>query len=413
MPPRRRLILFVAEAVSLAHVARAVALAQTLDPNRYDVHLACDRRYLSLFKDLPAAVHAIRSMESEQFQDRLLKGNPLYTTQEVRSYVKEDLQLLAVLTPDAVVGDFRLSLSISARVACVPYLTVTNAYWSPYARSRFIVPELAITERFGPRLGQTLFNLMRPAVFAHHAYALNKVRREYGLPSIGYTLPQVFTEADETLYADLPELVPTYDRPSTHHYLGPILWSPASTPPWWHSVPDDRPMAYVSLGTSGNSDVLALALKALADLGVGALVSTAGRVPPADIPGRVWISEYVPGLKAAKRSDMVICNGGSPTVYQALAAGIPVLGIPTNLDQYLMMDHMCRFGAGELVRSGEASIAGLTRAAKQILRHAEYRRKAESLEAMIRSMHDGERFVNILAHLFGEESGALRGTVMA
>ena len=33
-------ILFLAEAVTLAHVARAVALARSLDPDQYGVHLA-------------------------------------------------------------------------------------------------------------------------------------------------------------------------------------------------------------------------------------------------------------------------------------------------------------------------------------------------------------------------------------
>ena len=66
----------MAEAVSLAHVARAAALARALDPERYDVHLACDRRYLQLFETLPVTVHPLHSISSEQFQDRLRKGIP-------------------------------------------------------------------------------------------------------------------------------------------------------------------------------------------------------------------------------------------------------------------------------------------------------------------------------------------------
>ena len=203
----------MAEAVSLAHVARAAALARSLDPDRYDLHLACDRRYLHLFETLPLTVHSLQSIGSEEFQDRLRKGDPLYRADELRSYVKQDLGLMAELTPDAVVGDFRLSLSVSARVAAIPYLTITNAHWSPYAWSRFIVPELAIVDRFGPRLGQWLFTLMRPFVFAQQASALNRVRRDYGLTTVGHSLSRTFTEADATLYADLPELVPTYQRP--------------------------------------------------------------------------------------------------------------------------------------------------------------------------------------------------------
>ena len=400
---RRRRILFIAEAVSLAHVARAAALARGLDPERYDVHLACDRRYRHLFETLPVTVHSIRSISSELFQDRLRKGSPLYTIDELRTYVKQDLHLLADLNPNAVIGDFRLSLSVSARAAAIPYLTVTNAHWSPFAKPHFVVPELAITQRFGPRLGQALFTLIRPFVFAQQTSALNQIRKEYGMASIGYSLPNIFTEADETLYADLPELVPTFDRPFQHHYLGPVLWSPEERPEWWGTVPPVRPMAYVSLGTSGRPELLSTVLGALHRLGIGALVSTAGRRPPEQRPNNTWVAPYLPGLDAARRADLVICNGGSATVYQAFAAGVPVVGIPTNLDQYLMMDYVQQYGAGESLRAGEASLSTLTRIMKQMVDKPTYRLQAGRLGALIASEQPREKLHHILSTILGAD----------
>ncbi|HET6675233.1 MAG TPA: glycosyltransferase [Nitrospiraceae bacterium] len=398
MESRRRL-LFVAEAVSLAHIARTVALAQSLDRTRYDIHLACDPRRMNVFGQLCFSIHPIRSLDGGEFQDRLAKGNPLHTLAEVRDSVKEDLRIIAAVDPAAVIGDFRLSLSISARAAEVPYMTVTNAHWSPYARPHFIVPELAIASRFGPRLGQALFSLIRPAVFAHHAWAANKVRREYGFPAVGYSLSRVFTEADQTVYADLPELVPTYHLPSHHHYIGPISWAPHVRPPWWDTVPEHRPMAYVSLGSSGRSDLLPEVLQALENLGIGALVSTAGRRLPAVLPGQAWISDYLPGDQAAARADLVICNGGSATAYQALAAGVPVLGIPNNLDQYLMMHYMQKSGAGEFVRAGEASTGTLRRIVNKVLHEPLYRRRAISFQTAIQAGHGAQRFAALVEDL--------------
>jgi UDP:flavonoid glycosyltransferase YjiC (YdhE family) len=392
----RRRILFFAEAVSLAHVARAVALAQSLDQSRYEIHLACDQRYANLFQQPSFSIHPIRSLASGEFQNRLAKGDPLYTVPEVRSYVKEDLQVIASVNPAVVIGDFRLSLSISARIAGVPYMTVTNAHWSPYARPQFIVPELAITTRFGPRLGQRLFNLMRPAVFVHHAWAVNKVRREYGLPAVGYSLPWIFTEADQTLYADIPQLVPIHHVPSHHYYIGPVLWSPQTKPPWWDTVPENRPTAYVNLGSSGRSDLLPAVLQALASLGVEAMVSTAGRPFPASVGGHVWISNYLPGVEAAARANLVICNGGSATVYQALTAGVPVLGIPNNLDQYLMMHYTQQSEAGTFVRAGEASVTLLSRKTQQLLHEPHWKRRAASLQTAIQAGHGIRRFAELL-----------------
>lgn len=404
----RRRILFIAESVTLAHIARTVALARTLNPRRYDVHLACDRRYLSVFGRLPFPVHSIHSISSAQFHRRLIEADPLYTEEELRGYVKEDLRLLARLGPDVVVGDFRLSLSASARVVGIPYLSIANAYWSPYARPRFVVPDVEIVDRFGVRLGQGLFNLLRPIVFAHHATALNRIRRDYGLPAIRYDLSSSFTDGDKTLYADLPELVPTFKRPSHHHYLGPILWSYDSAPDWWDDVPKDRPLAYVSLGSSGKGELLPGVLTMLARLGVNAMVSTAGHPTPASVPGQVWVGEYLPGLEAARRANIVICNGGSATVYQALAAGVPVIGLPYNLDQYLMMDYVQEFGVGEYVRSGQASIDAMERAATTILSDVSYERKAQSLKESVQAHRCDKRFLQIVESLFGSQADEIK-----
>ncbi|ODT46567.1 MAG: hypothetical protein ABS70_00580 [Nitrospira sp. SCN 59-13] len=382
-PRRKPRILFVAEAVTLAHVARAVALARSLDPDHYEVHLACDRRYHHLFESVPAVMHPIRTISGQQFQDRLRRGDPLYRNEELHRYVEDDLRLFAQLRPDAVVGDFRLSLSVSARVAAVPYLTVTNAHWSPFAHQHFVVPELAITDRFGPRVGQALFTVMRPFVFAQQGYALNQVRRDYGLPALAYSLPHQFTDADVTLYADVPELVPTFHRPRHHHYLGPVLWSPDSVPRWWDSLHDSGRMAYVTLGTSGRADLLPLILDALEQLGLEALVSTAGRSIPGRLPPGTRVAQYLPGQAAAARADLVICNGGSATVYQALAAGKPVLGIPNNLDQYLMMDYVRRSGAGDYLRAGTVSRAAVTTLCEGLLGKPAFRDRANRLQRAI------------------------------
>lgn len=394
-------VLFVAEAVTLAHVARAVALARTLDQDRYEVHLACDPRYHPLFEDVPATVHSIVTISGRHFQDRLRRGDPLYRPEELHRYVEDDLRLLTRLHPDAVIGDFRQSLSVSARVAAVPYLTVTNAHWSPFARQRFIVPELALTDRFGPRIGQALFTVMRPFVFAQQASALNGVRREYGLPALGYSLPDQYTDADVTLYADVPELVPTFRRPPHHHYVGPVLWSPNTIPPWWNSLPVTGRMAYVTLGTSGRSDLLPLILEALEELGIGAVVSTAGDPIPARLPPRTWIARYLPGQAAAARADLVICNGGSATVYQALAAGKPVLGIANNLDQYLMMDYVRRSGAGDYLRAGAISRASVMTMCRRLLDDPAGRAQAGRIQSAIDPTRTAGAFEQHLQSLLG------------
>ena len=128
---RRRRVLFVAEAVTLAHVARPVALAKSLDPSTYEVYVAWDPRFADLFPALPGATVPLRSIACNQFAAALAKGSPLYDSATLRDYVRDDLAVLERVKPDLVVGDFRLSLAVSAPLAGIPYFSVTNAYWSP------------------------------------------------------------------------------------------------------------------------------------------------------------------------------------------------------------------------------------------------------------------------------------------
>ncbi|HZT81837.1 MAG TPA: glycosyltransferase [Gemmataceae bacterium] len=399
----RRRVLFVAEAVTLAHVARPVVLARALDPARHDVALACDPRFNRLFGELPFPVRPLRTIPCRQFLDALARGAPLYDADTLRGYVREDLDVLRQFAPDAVVGDFRLSLAVSARLASVPYLTISNAYWSPYARQRWPLPELPLTKAAGVPLARVLFRLVRPFAFAHHARPLNRVRREHGQPSLGWDLRRIYTEADHVLYADVPELAPTFDLPANHHYLGPVLWSPAVEPPeWWDRLPADRPAVYVTLGSSGQSDLLGVALEALAELPVTVLAATAGRVDVGRIPANAYVADYLPGGAAAARASLVVCNGGSPTAQQALAAGRPVLGVASNMDQHLNMEAICRAGAGELLRAGTLTPAGLREAVSRMLGEGRYAASAAKLAATLANYPALERFSAILAEVLSD-----------
>ena len=397
-PARRARILFVSEAVTLAHVARPIALARGLDRAEYEIILASDPRYQSLIPDLAINSRPIRTIPSERFIDALARGRPLYDAETLRGYVREDLQVIEETSPDLVVGDFRLSLAISARRAGIPYLAITNIYWSPHARQRFPMPELPLTKWIGIPSARVIFGIVRPWAFAYHTLAFNRVRREYGQPSLGFDLRRIYTEADHTLYADVPGFVPTGILPATHHYLGPILWSPSvERPGWWHDVPRDRPVIYVTLGSSGRSELLIVVLKALADLPVTVLASTAARGRLGDVPDNARVADFLPGEEAAARARLVICNGGSPTTQQALAAGSPVLGLVSNMDQHLNMGAVQRLGAGELLRTESAKTPTIRAAVDRILVQTAYSEAASGMARDFARFDAPVRFREILS----------------
>ena len=396
----RATILFFAEAVTLAHVARPVVLAAGLDPQQFDVHLAHDPRYRALLGDLACTEHTIRSISPQQFMDALAKGAPVYDYETLTSYVEEDLRVIRAVEPDIIVGDFRLSLAVSAELAGIPYVALSNAYWSPHCKQHYTVPDLPFTRVLGTAIGQLLFSAVRPAAFALHCLPMFRLRRSHGLVDLGFDLGRVYTHANRTLYADIPDIYDMRDLPSEHSFIGPVVWSPASAfPDWWPVIPTGRPIVYVTLGSSGQAKWLPTLIAELSQLKITALVSTAGAELPAAVPENVYIAKYLPGEAAVAMASVVICNGGSPTTQQALVQGVPVLGIAGNLDQYLNMAHYEKAGVGRLLRGGKVHSGELAGIVTNLLADPSYREAARKLANSFAQYDSTEKFRKIINEL--------------
>lgn len=398
-PARKQRILFIAEAATLAHVARPLVLSAALDPGGFDIGFACDPRCQWLLRDFPGRYVPLPSMGSDHFLAALTRGTPLYNEAILQRYVRDDLKLLDEAKPDMVIGDFRLSLSVSARLARIPYLAISNCYWSPYWRPpRYPVPNLPLLTGLLPlSLAGLLFQLARPMAFALHCRPLNRVRRNHGLPSLGNDLRRIYTDADYVLYADIPELYPGVNLPAHHHFIGPLVWSPPiPAPDWWNKISGDRPIVYLTLGSSGQASLLPEILNSLGALDITVIAATAGGKLPDAIPGNAYVTQYLPGGDAARRARLVICNGGSPTAHQALAAGVPVIGIASNLDQFLNMGTIVRAGAGEIIRTDRFSSSALAMLVAKLLRESEYTTAARQIAGIIAGHDAASQFVAIV-----------------
>lgn len=396
---RRPVVLFVAEAVTLAHYARLCSLSRALDPLDFRVVVAADRRFAALDANIdPLPLHTV---SASYFAEALARGRPLYDTTTLSGYVEADLALLDRVRPDLVVGDFRLSLAVSAPLRQVPYAAIVNAYWSPYAETPYPVPDLPATRMFGVRAAQWVFDRIRPMVFALHARPLNRIRRRHGLPSLGHDLRRVYTWGDYTWYADIPEVIPTLgSMPVNHRYLGPVLWSAgAPVPAWWNDVPDSRPIVCLTLGSSGDSAFLPGALQALAGLPITLLVATAGAsVPPSQSP-HLYITDYLPLEAVLRRASLLICNGGSLTTYQAMACGVPVIGVCSNMDQLLNMQAMQRLGCGVLLRAGRLRPGQLAVAVARMLQDPAPARAATLMGETLARYDSAHRFRELVSEI--------------
>jgi UDP:flavonoid glycosyltransferase YjiC (YdhE family) len=402
----RRRVLFCSEDVTLAQVVRLSELARRLAPDDYEVHFACAGFDEMVFAGARFHRHPLRTIDRAVAMRALARGQRLYERSVLEAYVEEERVLLDEVRPDVVVGDFRLSLSVSTALAKVPYLSLINAYWSPHAvRSEWPLPDHPIVDLLGDDMAGRYYGKALPHAMKYFAAPVNSVRRRYGLPALG-SLLDVLCFGDVTLHPDAPELVPTRGGPASHVFLGPVQWSPpVPVPQSWQHLDERLPTVYVTLGSSGRVDRLPMVLEALDGLLVNVIVATAGRSDVAAGPRR-FVDPFVPGDLAARRASVVISNGGSTTGYQALAEGVPVLGVASNLDQCLAMQVIERFGAGLTVRAGAATPEAIVAAVRRLTEERGFR-EAASRAAEAFARHDPHaRFAECLGAVFGSVRAA-------
>jgi len=397
---RRRRILFVAEGVSLCHAARPTALAEALASDDYEVVLAREPRFSEIGAQSGITIAPIHSISPDRFLAALASGSPLYDAETLDAYVREDLQVIRDVAPDAVIGDFRLSLSVSARLAAVPYLALCDPCWSPYARIRFPLADHRWSRIVGSATAQAVFSAVRPLALAYHCRPLNAVRQRYGLSSLGHDLRRVYTDADHTLYADAPGLIPIEGLPANHHHLGPISVSPATPlPHWWDAVPADRPIVSLTLAFA-RDEIFSTALEALADLPVTVLVTTGGRRDFAPRPANAFFADFLPAEAVAGRSSLAIGDGGTWTCQPPLAAGVPVLGIVGNMNQTVNMQAIQRRGAGELLRASTADPASVRALVQRMLADSSYAAAPREVARLYAQHHAPTRLAEILELVF-------------
>jgi UDP:flavonoid glycosyltransferase YjiC (YdhE family) len=393
----RRRVLFVAEAVTLTHAARPVELARTLDPSIYDVVLAWDPRYARLFPPLPFPTHEFDSLSGADFNRSLRRGSPPYDVDRLRRDAVVDREIVRRVRPDLIVGDSRLSLPAVAAVEGVPFWNLANGYWSPYfqpgASFPGVAPDHPLVRIFGTTLGDhVLCPLFFPRAAGRYADAVNDLRRDFGLSSLGRDVRRIYTVGDRTLYLDPPGLFPLEGAPPTHDVLGWVDWSPdLPWPPTMDATDDPTPRVYVTLGTSGGADLLPSVIKELGKRRVRAVLAGAGEALPSSIPPDMTVADFLPGRLACAWADLVICNGGASTGYQALAEGVPIIGIAGNLDQMLFMRRVEGVGAGIWLRTPTAART-LGAAIDRALVDRRLKARAEEVQRDIRSRDARERF---------------------
>lgn len=403
----RKILLFFAHAVTMAHFARPLKWIEGLDTELFDIYLASHPKFRYLAPETSVTFLELNCIDAAKFEQIVVHAFPIYDARTFDEHIQEDIQLIEKIKPDLVIGDFRHSLTVSCRVRNIKYINLTNAYWHPDTRLRFPLPEAPIVRILGEGPARILLGLFLPLAlkisFFRMTFALRKSLRKANLTFTDYR--QIITDGDVVLYCDTPELVPLKKQLSHEMFIGPLIWSmPVEVPDWWKNLNPNKRRIFLTLGSSGNADSLPMIIQALGALDIEIIVALAGKRPELPTMQNVFVTDFVPIEAACQNADLVICNGGSPLVHAALSYGVPTIGIVCNNDQLLNMAHIQQRGAGILLRYWNLNGNKMTTAVNEVLDNPRYLEQSRKIQIEFDAINVKSRLQNVL----GENLGMLR-----
>lgn len=404
MTTERKKILFFSHAVTVAHFVRPLKWIEGLDPKIYDIYLASHPKFKDLAPKSGVTFIGIDCIDATLFADIVGRAAPIYDAATFENHIAEDIKLMELVQPDLVIGDFRHSLTVSARLKKIKYINLANAYWSPETEMGYPLPEAPIIRLLGEKAANVILGAFIPLVLKFNFFKMAfKLRKSFRKAKLSFTdYRQVITDGDITLYCDTADLIPLAKQRPNERFIGPLVWSmPVALPNWWSQLNPEKKRIFLSLGSSGQEKTMPLIINALSKLDVEVIVATAGKKMDLPVFNNVFVTDFLPLEMACENSDLVICNGGSPMCHAALTYGVPTIGVVCNNDQLLNMVHIEKRGAGRTLRYWNLTEQKVIETTTEVITKFSFRKNAEIIQAEFAAINVQGQLKSVIEEVLG------------
>ena len=402
-------ILFLSEAVSLAHVGRPLVLAKWAQGANHEVHFACSEEGLKNTNatTLGFKTYPLFTIKSSLFYERVKKGKFFYRFEDLIKYVEEEKELIRQINPDLIVTDFRLSAPISSWLCNKPLLNLSNSHWSPNAECPFPAPNAGIFNWLPKSLREKFFSMIRPLAFKTFGKELNQTRSHYGLPEKS-DFRELYTDGTFNAYLDMPNFTTLEKLPKNHFFLGPVIWNP-ETKEQKIDLKDTNNI-YISMGSTGNNKLIDPIIKSALKTNAFIIVSGVSTEEESklinthpNLKNRSLIKKLIDPASILPKCRLTICHGGSGTVYQSLSYGIPVLCFPTNPDQCLVSYAVENKMLGKYISESKPSQIKIEKAILEIFNNKIISQNAQKYSVEILAQNTFKNWNNFLNNLFPKQ----------
>ena len=350
----RKRILFI-PTLGFAHVTRSLVLAKELS-SEFDVMIAMSHQFLSLAEELGVDTRLV-DLEVVDY-DKFSRGEPMFDSEEIiERFATTYGAVMDEFKPDVVVSSMPIAVRIPIRARRIPHITIFDACNHP----QFSLSDEQTEEKLRDKIKQGGEMLNR----------FNAVAKRLKAPEEESL--RMFFVADLNILPDLPSLFPIRELPCSFVYMGPVTWKGADKPlDATIEIDSDKPLVYVSMGSSGNSKHMKEIAERLHGSQFQVVITTGGVIKADDMksyerPG-FYVRDYLAGDKviAASKQTIVICHGGVGTVYQALehkARGLLIM--PAHWQHRRIGNRLAEMGLGRLLTDND--LPGIAEKVSQLL----------------------------------------------
>ncbi|KAB8183591.1 glycosyltransferase [Nonomuraea phyllanthi] len=334
-----------------------------------------------------------------RLRDRLVCG-------PAADFARDTLAEMRARPAGVLVADFSLLGVLTAgEAAGIPVAALgTTLYPFPTAGAPPFGPGLRPATGVLGRLRDRILTELTIRPWARGLPALNAARLANGLAPVDSVI-DAFGRADRFLVLSPRALdYPGRRFPAHVRHVGPRL----DDPTWAGDLklpPGEAPLVLVSLSSTfmNQRALLQRIAETLGTLPVRGLLTTGPAVDPAAVraPGNVLVTAAAPHSTALRHAAVTITHAGHGTVVKSLAAGVPLVCVPSGRDQREVARRVDLAGAG-IVVGKSASPRSIARAIERVLHDPSYRREARRLATEIAAETATDRAVAELEALAGE-----------
>ena len=399
-----RPLLIFSEGISYGHIARSLIFANWLKQLNYPILVACTNTSSSLFRAEGFETINIEIANPKKIYQRLCKGTPMYTKEELLKYFEQDDYLIKQIEPRMVISEFRFTALQLAKKSGIPSVGLTDATCHPNFVPDKTVPDPFVKPHFIPLwlldfiAQKTIFGaVIDRQVTNKISTSLREASLEYGLEQLD-TFFDYASQGDICLICDHPDLIPINPLRSGDIYTGAMLWERHEPLPSELSrLNVDRKTVYVCPGTQESLpiDFLILYIQKLLSHNVQVIVSRGKRDFELKIDHHsLFVFDFVNESKLLSQVDIMVYPGGAMSTYQALSCGVPLIVLPAHANQHFYGEAIVKNNLGYLFRPSRLKINRLIEVTLKILDNNSIYERVFHFKQKISSFNNRPKILN-------------------